>query len=200
MEISLCMGELGKMLEFVKKYGWNRFSQNCEDGLIQEIISRINLKRGVAVEFGAADGFFCSNTAALREIGWKVYMYDLDNQGNNRVEKKAITESNVNELPACDILSIDIDGNDYFVWQAYDGEPAVVIIEINSSIPPDQNHVSMERGSSYSAMLLLALSKGYFLLCHTGNMIFIKDEYKSHFPEVEGNGTNHELYFNRSWI
>ena len=194
------MGELGKMLDFAKKYGWNKYSQNNEDGIIQEIISRIDFATGVAVEFGAADGVFCSNTAALREIGWKVYMYDLDNRGNHRVEKKEINENNVNDLPSCDLLSIDIDGNDYWVWQAYDGEPAVVIIEVNSSIPPDENHVSLERGASYSAMLLLGLSKGYFLLCHTGNMIFIKDEYREHFPEVEGNGTNHELYFNRSWL
>jgi hypothetical protein len=183
---------MGKMLEFIKKYGWNKYSQNGEDGIIQEVISRLGLKKGVAVEFGGADGFFCSNTAALREIGWKVWMYDIEPRAT-RVEKKAITESNVNELPESDILSIDIDGNDYFVWAAYDSKPDVVIIEVNSSIPPHENHVSSERGASYKAMLTLGELKGYFLLCHTGNMVFILNKHKDKVPDGGAE-------FNPAWL
>lgn len=186
------MGELADKLDF-NKYASNYYSQNGEDGIIQEIITRLGFVGGVAVEFGGADGYFCSNTAALRDIGWKVYMYDLDNRGNPRVEKKAINENNVNELPPCDILSIDIDGNDYFVWSAYDGKPDVVIIEINSSFPPDVNHVSLEKGASYRAMKALGEHKGYFLLCHTGNMVFILNEHKDKFSEFEAK-------FNDSWV
>ena len=190
------------MLEFVRKYGWNRFSQNGEDGIIQEVINRLGLRKGVAVEFGAADGFYCSNTAALREVGWKVYMYDIDNKGNPRVEKRLIDESNVNDLPGCDLLSIDIDGRDYGVWRAYNFKPSVVIIEINSSVDPEASGPvnSPERGTGYRPMLELGISKGYFLLCHTGNMIFIDDKYRKDFPEVAGDGFNHRNYFNRSWM
>lgn len=186
------------MVEFSKKYGFNHYSQNGEDGILQEVLSRLDFKTGVAVEFGAADGFFCSNTAALREIGWKVYMYDLETKG--RVEKRMITPENVNDLPSCDVLSIDIDGNDYFVWKAYDESPAVVIIEVNSSMPPEVDHVSEEKGASYKAMLTLGIDKGYFLLCHTGNMVFVHNDYRELFPEVIGDGYDSAFYFKTDWL
>jgi len=189
------------MLEFVKKYGCNIYSQNNEDGLIDQILSRLDITRGTAVEFGGADGFFCSNTAALRDKGWAVHMYDLQ-ACEPYVKKKAITPANINELPVCDLLSIDTDsGNDYECFKEIKQKPAIVIIEINSSIPPHQLHVSDDQGASYKSMVELGLSKGYFLLAHTGNLVFVLNEYKSLFPEITGDPLyNHELYFNRSWL
>jgi hypothetical protein len=187
------------MKEFSKKYGFNVHSQNGEDGIISEVLKRINLKKGIAVEFGGADGFYCSNTAMLRSRGWEVFMYDLE--GNDYVEAKKITPDNVNELPDADVLSIDIDGNDYWIWMAYDKSPEVVVVEINSSFSPDENHVSQEKGASYKAMLLLGISKGYFLLCHTGNLVFVKNEYRELFPEVVGDGvSNSNEYFKTDWL
>lgn len=177
------------MTEFIKKYGCNVYSQNGEDGIIEEVVKRV--KGSVAVEFGAADGYYCSNTAVLRACGWKVYMYDL-HELPGLVEFKQITPENVNELPECDLLSIDIDGNDYAVWKAYKGKPKVVIIEINSSLNPDVHHFSLDHGSSFVTMNELAESKGYFLLCHTGNCIYVLNEYKSLFPDADKT-------FDRSW-
>src|SRR5688572_15638091 len=99
------------MVSFSNKYGKNVHSQNGEDGIIAEVLKRINLKKGIAVEFGGADGVWCSNTAHLRDQGWEVYMYDR--VATKHVEAKMITEDNVNDLPDADVLSIDIDGNDY---------------------------------------------------------------------------------------
>jgi hypothetical protein len=195
------MGKLGKtMKDFVNQYGRNYHSQNMEDGIIQECLTRIGVRKGVAVEFGGADGFFCSNTAALRDIGWKVYMYDLE--ANNHVEKRTITPENVNELPMCDVLSIDIDGNDYAVWREYEGKPAIVVIEINSSYKPGVYIISdPAEGTTYTPMVELGLSKGYFLLCHTGNLIFIDRKYKELFPEVVKDGLqNSEEYFKTDWL
>lgn len=188
------------MLTFASKYGANIHSQQGEDGIISEVLSRIGIEKGVCVEFGGHDGYFCSNTRFLIEKGWTGYMYDM-NPGHPEVIKKTITLDNVNDLPACNVLSIDCDGPDYGIWMAYKGKPDIVVIEINSSLPPLQEHFTLSQGSSYITMLKLGVSKGYFLLCHTGNMIFIKYDHKNLFPEVIGLGIeNWKDYFNTSWL
>ncbi len=189
------------MLTFAVKYAKNIYSQQGEDGIIEECLKRIKPKLKSAVEFGGADGFYCSNTAALRST-WKVYMYDMQ-EYSPHVQSMMVTPDNVNDLPECSILSIDIDGNDYNVWKAYNGNPDIVVIEINSSIAPDHGRPvsDLNHGTAYKPMVELGIHKGYFLLCHTGNLIFIKDEYRKLFPEVIGSGLdNYELYFNRSWL
>lgn len=187
-------------LDFVKRFASNTHSQNGEDGIIAEVLKRAKMNKGTAVEFGGADGFFCSNTALLRENGWKVFMYDL-RACPPYVEEKVITKENINELPACNVLSIDVDGEDLELWQAYKGKPDIVIIEINSSLPPMTRHYSKERGSAYVNMVTLGIEKGYFLLCHTGNLIFLLDKYRPLFPEIIGDGLkNHEQYFNTNWL
>lgn len=188
------------MLDFAKRYGCNIHSQFGEDGIIDEILKRLKLNHGVAVEFGAPTKSYCSNTFNLDNL-WQKYFFDID-PAETGIIKKEITPANVNELPKCDLLSIDIDGNDYNVWFAYKGKPKVVIIEINSSIQPTENlPVSdLKGGTCYKQMLMLGISKGYFLVCHTGNMIFVLNEYKDLFPEVIGDGFNHEIYFNTSHL
>ena len=190
------------MLTLVEKYGANKYSQNGEDGIIAECIKRINPENKSAVEFGGADGFFCSNTRALHDIGWNVYMYDLKPTSLSVIQQE-ITPENVNELPECSVLSIDIDGNDYAVWKAYEGKPDIVIIEINSSLPPMGEHFSLEKGSSYKTMVQLGRDKGYFLLCHTGNLVFVNLEHENLFPELENvldPLSNVDDFFNKSWL
>lgn len=186
------------MLEFAKKYHKNVYSQNGEDGILEECIRRMGLT-GTSIEFGAPDRFFCSNTAALPESWTKLYYSDKASEG---VEEKFITPDNVNDLPNCQLLSIDIDGNDYKVWEARWQAPPIVVIEINSSCPPgdiiisDPNH-----GTTYTPMVELGIKKGYFLLCHTGNLIFIRKDYRYLFSDIEGDGLeNSEKYFNKSWV
>lgn len=187
------------MLDFVKKYGGNVHSQFGEDFIIAQALHRIGINKGVSVEFGGHDGYFCSNTRVLIDSGWKGYMYDM-NPGHPEVENKEVTPENVNELPECDVLSIDTDGPCYGIWQAYKGKPAIVVIEINSSLHPMEEHFSKGKGASYISMLRLGISKGYFLLCHTGNMIFLLNEYRYLFDEIIGDGMlNWEYYFNKSW-
>jgi hypothetical protein len=188
------------VLSFVEKYGWNVYSQNNEDGLLLECLERINPLLKMSVEFGGADGWYCSNTAILRSEGWEVIMCDLT-ATPPLVRAMEITPDNVNDLPACSVLSIDIDGNDYEVWKAYEGKPDIIIIEINSSLPPMKAHFSPEQGSSYITMLMLGLEKGYFLVCHTGNLVFVLNKHRALFPDIVGDGlTNWEEYFNKSWL
>lgn len=182
------------MLDFVYKFGYNVYSQNGEDGIVKECLFRIKPELKVAVEFGGVDGVFCSNTAAL---GWKRHLYDIK-PADFSVEKKEITPENINELPECEVLSIDIDGNDYEVWKAYKGKPAIVVIEINSSLNPEVEFFQPDRGASFSTMLRLGESKGYFLVCHTGNLIFVSNEYRGLFPDIED--VTIEKFFNKSWL
>lgn len=194
------------MKSFYEKYKENGHSQNGEWGILRECIKRIGYKsslkaNNVAVEFGGADGIYCSNTAdiSLTFRGWLRHLYDINPSGFG-VEQKEITPENVNELPPCNILSIDIDGNDYTVWKAYTWMPDIVIIEINSSLPPMEEHFSKEKGTSYITMLLMGRIKDYFLLCHTGNMIFVRNELRNLFPEIVGDGiTNYQDYFKTDW-
>ena len=194
------------MLTFVETYAHNIHSQNGEDWIIMECINRIiedgNSMIRVAVEFGGADGFFCSNVASLRDYGFKTHMFDLEEKPPH-VKKKKITPENVNEIPECSILSIDIDGNDYNVWKAFERKPPVVIIEINSSIKPTAESPlsDADKGTCYLPMVRLGIEKGYFLLCHTGNLLFIDSKYRKLFPEIKGDGIeNYEEYFNQSWL
>lgn len=197
MAACIRVGKLGTMLEFVKRYGYNVYSQNGEDGIIQEVLNRIPIVDRIAIEFGAVDGDYCSNTRNLS--GWTRLLYDIEPHKTN-VVKMEITPENVNDLPDCSLMSIDIDGNDYAVWKALKQKPDLVIIEINSSLDPMTEHFSLEKGASYITMLNLGISKGYFLLCHTGNMIFIRRDHLHLFPEIADPITEHEKYFNYSWI
>lgn len=189
------------MLSFVEKYKLNVYSQNGEDGIIAECLMRINPSLEYAIEFGGADGYYCSNTATLRELGWHVDMYDI-NPGSELVIKAEVTPDNVNQLlRPCSVLSIDCDGPDYTIWGAYNGKPDIVIIEVNSSIRPPRTHYTKADGASYMSMLTLGISKGYFLLAHTGNMIFVLNKHRELFPEITGNGIdNWEEYFKMDWV
>lgn len=188
------------MLTFVKQYGSSVTSQHGENGIIAECLKRISPELKVAVEFGAPDQMYCSNIYPLKQEGWDCYYYD--NQSNDPfVTKKEITENNINELPKCSIISMDTDGLDYALFMAYNGKPDIVIIEINSGLSPMQHHYHSSNGASYISMLNLGIAKGYFLLCHTGNMILILNKHRHLFPEVIGNGIdNWEEYFNKSWL
>lgn len=185
------------MKEFVKKYAKGVHSQNGEEGIIEEALKRMDKSVGVAVEFGAPNQTYCSNIYFLKEKGW-VCRYFSD-EASEGVEQKFITPGNVNELPECNVLSIDIDGNDFEVWKAYNGRPEIVIIEINSSLNPDEEFFSPSQGSSFYTMNKLASEKGYFLLCHTGNCIYVDLKYKELFPEIYLIVTSN-LFFNRSWL
>src|SRR5688572_22077048 len=110
------------MKDFAAKYALNVHSQSGEDGIIHECLNRMNTHLGVCVEFGGHDGYFCSNTRNLIKQGWSGFMYDMEPRSLD-VIKKVITPENVNDLPECCVLSIDCDGPDYGIWEAYNGKP-----------------------------------------------------------------------------
>lgn len=187
------------MLEFAKKYGGGEYSQFGEAGIIDEILKRIGLKSGTSIEFGAPSMTYCSNTFHL-PAGWNKLYYDM-NSNEPGIIQKTITPENVNDFPDCQVWSCDCDGPDYELWQAYKGRPDVVVIEINSSLQPDQMYYSRDKGASYATMAALAIAKGYFVVCHTGNIIAVLDKHRALFPEIVGDGIKNWVdYFNTSHL
>lgn len=113
----------------------------------------------------------------------------------------ALTSANVNTLfrgwhvsDEPDLVSIDIDGNDYYVWRALEYRPRVIVIEYNGSLPVDAMQVqpeSTERwdgsqfyGASAGALIELGRAKGYAFVHAelTGtNLFFVRDDLASPF-------------------
>ena len=114
-------------------------SQGGEDGVLLRLFERIGTHHRRFVEFGAWDGLHLSNTANLRlHHGWSgLLMEGSDRADGERVRRERIDAENVEalfdryEVPLdVDLLSIDIDGNDYWVWHALRRyRPRVVIVE-----------------------------------------------------------------------
>jgi len=188
------------------KYRKNIFSQNGEDGVIEEILKRLNIKYGKFVEFGAWDGIYLSNTFnLLKNKNWEGFYIESDvekfdklktlkNYFDNKliIANEKVLQSGESSLDNIlkkytnfdknfELLSIDIDSFDYQVWEGLTNyEPIIVIIEVNSSVHPpfEQIHIdSKTQGTSIISMIKLGKRKGYTLVCHTGNCIFVKDNY-----------------------
>ena len=76
-----------------------------------------------------------------------------------------------------------------------------MIVEIDSSYSPEFIGFNPDGAGTYRNTVELGIEKGYFLLCHTGNLVFVANEYRELFPEIEGDGlSNAELYFKRDWL
>ena len=82
-----------------------------------------------------------------------------------------------------DVLSIDVDSCDYYIWKSLQKyQPKIVVIEINSSVNPnDPNWIYTPNHSRFTTtafrpMLNLGIEKGYTFVLHTGNMIFARND------------------------
>lgn len=172
------------------------FSQNGEDGVLNAILGAIGDSNKYFVEFGVGDGWSCNSRLLAEVFDWQGLFIEVDekeysalkqrycNSNKIRCENAAITPSNINELfesfhvtENLGVLSIDIDGQDYWVWNALDKvyQPDVVIIEFNSALDPNLPIVEQEGlspglpltatwGASITALTELARKKGYRLV------------------------------------
>jgi hypothetical protein len=211
------------MLSFLHKYARNLFySQNGEEGIIIQCVRRFadngvlrSDSDGHCVEIGGHDGKFCSNTGLLIESHWSGLFVEADYDRylqckanwaqNSRVRSQCcrVDGKNINAFVdhMCDLLSLDTDGSDYQIFQGLNAKPKIVIIEIDSSYPPDVWAFNPDGAGTYRNTVELGIEKGYFLLCHTGNLVFVANEYRELFPETEGDGlSNAELYFKKDWL
>ena len=139
----------------MKQYEAKIFSQNGEDGIIAHIFSKIGTTNKVAVEFGVSifPNGFEANTCLLAEQGWKLFWFDMSEATrlppgcvytNVRLTKDNIADEFAKkQIPVdMDLLSIDIDSNDYHLREALSAyRPRVCVMEYNGSIPPDIPYV-----------------------------------------------------------
>ncbi len=204
------------MLSFYNKYAKDLvYSQNGEEGLLAEVLKRLKIDKGSCVETGGHNGKWLSNTALLIDKGWAGKFIEADYdlweqccknwQGNENVKSVCsfVSADNINAFvdEDCDVLSVDVDGIDFNIFKALEAKPKVVIIEIDSSIPPDADRFNSEGGAGYLPMVKLGIEKGYLLLCHTGNLVFVDKKYRKLFPEIKGDGLkNSEEYFRTNWL
>lgn len=141
-------------------YERRRSSQNGEDGILAEVFRRIGSGDRYVVEFGVADGREC-NAAALVRAGWNGVLIEGDPAAFRalartyagvtglRLVNAYVDAENIAALfrehgvpSAFDLLSIDIDGNDYWIWEALAAyRPRVVVIEYNAAHPPPERWV-----------------------------------------------------------
>ncbi|MFM2206378.1 MAG: hypothetical protein RL213_353 [Bacteroidota bacterium] len=209
----------------LKDTGFKVFSQHEEDGLLLFIFAVIGESGKRFVEIGSNDGVNsnCANLAL--NFGWHGLFIDADRAAVQRGQRfydrypdpwsykprficSKVTRENVNALireggmeGEIDLLSIDLDGYDYWIWDALEAvRPRVVIIEThvefgfnNIVVPYDPNYVFPGRhpvyhGASPVAMTRLAARKGYRLVGandYGHNLIFILDPLgRELIPEV----------------
>jgi len=144
---------------FLESHGYKVFSQNDEDGILQEIFDRIGTTTKKFVEFGVQDGLEC-NSHYLLHKGWTGLWLEGSEPFYRQIQEKFapviaegalktdcvfITRENINEVlekngvqGEIDFLCIDVDGNDYHIWKAVSRvTPRVVCMEYNGKFPPD---------------------------------------------------------------
>lgn len=187
------------MLSDLRRYERRVHSQGGEDGVLARLFACLGERSRTFVEFGAWDGRHLSNTAHLRlDRGWSGLLMDGDPERvSGLVRREFVTAENVEALfrkhrvpPVFDLLSVDIDGNEYWVWKALEAyRPRVVVIEYNvffgaevsKTMPYDADHrwdKTMFHGASLAALWKLGREKGYSLV-HTDsfapNAFFVDD-------------------------
>src|SRR5215831_13625637 len=204
--------------------GFRCFSQFEEDGLILFIMAALGIQEGVFLDLGSADGINsnCANLAL--NFGWRGTF--IDGNESNIAKGRAFYEShpdtwayppvficaminreNINQLlteasvpSEIDFMSIDIDGNDYWVWDALSAtSPKVVRIEThiefgmnNIVVPYHKDYVYPGRhpdyhGASPVAMEKLARRKSYRLVGanrYGFNTIYVRDGVAPMIPSV----------------
>jgi hypothetical protein len=188
-------------------FAHNITSQFGEDGIIEEIFKRIGTKYRICVEFGAWDGIHCSNSRNLwYNFGWNAVLIEadpikfqelLENTKNFKlvqpvnqyvcIDGENCLENILNGLHIpndFELLSIDIDGDDYYIFESLKNySPRVIIIEYNPTIPAHLSIIQNKGeyfGSSAKSIFELAKQKGYQLVHITDtNLILVHNAYFS---------------------
>jgi hypothetical protein len=191
------------------------FSQFGDDGIIQYLIHNAEVDVEKFVEFGV-ENYSESNTRfLLMNNNWKGLVMDASQQNIQRIKSQEyywkhdltavhcwVDRENINAI-ICEngfsgslgLLSIDIDGNDYWIWESLDAViPVIVIVEYNSvfgdqlaiAIPYDRgfnrtkaHYSNLYWGASLRALCMLAEKKGYvFVGSNSGgnNAYFVKKD------------------------
>jgi hypothetical protein len=184
----------------IGKYGKKIYSQNNEDGIIEYLCKALGISRGYFVEFGVGppwkgsletDGLE-ANCRFLRENDWPgLFMDGSVYPEKYDVRNEFITPLNINQLmlkygcpDSIDIYSIDVDGQDFWIWMNLVVQPKIMIIEYNSDFDPGISRVvpyqpdfrwdcTSYMGASLAAICKLGRSKHYIPVYANGVNAFL---------------------------
>jgi hypothetical protein len=206
------------------------FSQNGEDGVLAEILRRIGVAGGGFVEFGVHDGTEGNTVFLAQVLGWAGVYLEADAAAFAALERRWAASARVRTVHAAvepdtvqalfagagvpeepDVVSIDVDGNDYWIWRALTRyRPRIVVIEYNGALDPASRRVmpysrdfawdhTSAYGASLGALEDLGAEKGYRLV-HTElagvNAFFVRDDLAAGLPAgpaVPRRSANHAL-------
>ena len=205
-------------IEFLRRE-FKVFSQNEEDGILQYLFAKIGVTDRTFVEIGIQNGRECNTAHLSINCGWSGWLIEGSKEdaiaatmfygslpeilpGQVSTVESFVTAENINSVlqsngvrRTVDLLSIDIDGNDYWVWKAISTVvPRVVVIEYNASfgverrltVPYDPEFRAFDKhpsgyyhGASLAALVNLGRAKGYiFVGCGSSgvNAYFVDKE------------------------
>ena len=193
------------------------FSQNGEDGVLAELLRHLPRHSSHHfVEFGVGDGWSCNTRFLAEVLGWSGLYIEFDIDAHSALQERyrhcdrvqtlrdAVIPERVNEIFQdanvpydFGVLSIDIDGQDYWVWDALsdDFQPDIVVVELNTSFGParsvceklraPQDVLTETFGASVSALQRLGARKGYKLV-HVEmagvNAFFLRNDHAAKLP------------------
>jgi hypothetical protein len=226
------LAKSGGVLPRLHDVGFKVFSQSDEDGILLYIFSIIGTRTKASVEVCAGSGLECNTANLIINHGWNALLVDgnaslvrrgIDFYRRNphtyvyppRFVASWVTRENVNEIISTngfkgeiDLLSIDMDGIDYWIWEAIQViDPRVVVVEYQDiigpekalTVPYDANFKASSYpttlgmpnfcGASLPAFVKLAAAKGYRLVgCNRYgyNAFFIKKSIgEKEIPEID---------------
>jgi hypothetical protein len=206
-----------------RKVGFRVFSQSDEDGIIQYLTNKLPIENKTFIEFGVEEYDESNTRFLLLNDNWQGMVVDGSSSNIQYIQNDKIywqfdlqakcawiTRDNVNSLLAeagfsedVGLLSIDIDGNDYWVWEAIQSvRPRIVIVEYNSvfgllpiSVPYRENfdrrqahYSNLYFGCSLAALSHLAKKKGYLLVGSNiwgHNAFFVRSDVAGEFSGLE---------------
>lgn len=209
-------------IESLDEVEFQVFSQRGEDGIIQYIINKIEIPNKIFVEFGV-ETYTESNTRfLLMNNNWSGLVLDGSQKNIDFIQndfiywkydltakQTFITKDNIDsiiknytDVKDIGLLSVDIDGNDYWVWQAIETiEPRIVVCEYNSVFGAEKavtvpykgdfvrsaaHYSELYFGASLAAFCKLAEEKGYDFIGTTSagvNAYFVRKDLSTPFKK-----------------
>lgn len=213
------------------------FSQNGDDGILQFLIRKVPVKNNIFVEFGVQNYTESNTRFLLQNNNWSGLVIDGSQENINyikndhiywrhnlKAECAFIDCENINTIISNNgisgeigLLSVDIDGNDYWVWEAIDCiNPCIVVCEYNSifgpsakvTVPYDKkfyrtsaHYSNLYYGASISALAYLAGEKGYSLVGSNragNNVFFVRNDLVGELATYKPNEAYVQAQFRES--
>ena len=222
------LAALGFELWRIPRTGASQFTYFNEDRILHDLLERLAVRR-FYVDIGAGNGELHSNTVRLARAGWLGVAVECDaamfvrlahryrDFRGVRLSRSRVTPVNVVSLLAAHdapadfgLLSLDIDGYDYFVLEAIltTYRPAILCVEINEKIPPpirfavnwDPRHEYCGDhfyGMSIALLEDLAIARGYALVALEYNNAFLVSRDVANLPAVSASAAYRTGYLDR---